>query len=26
MKIMRTITRHFAMAWRVRTGPAYRVV
>jgi dolichol-phosphate mannosyltransferase len=26
MKIMRTITRYFAMAWRVRTGPAYRVV
>jgi dolichol-phosphate mannosyltransferase len=26
MKIMRTITRYFAMAWRVRTGPAHRVV
>jgi len=26
MKIMRTITRYFAMAWRVRTGPAYKVV
>ena len=25
MKVMRTITRYFAMAWRVRTGPAYRV-
>ena len=23
MKIMRTITRYFAMAWRVRTGPAH---
>jgi dolichol-phosphate mannosyltransferase len=26
MKIMRTIARYFGMAWRVRTGPAYRVV
>jgi dolichol-phosphate mannosyltransferase len=25
MKIMRTISRYFAMAWRVRTGPAHRV-
>jgi dolichol-phosphate mannosyltransferase len=25
MKIMRTISRYFAMAWRVRTNPAPRV-
>lgn len=25
MKVMRTIIRYFALAWRVRTGPAHRV-
>ena len=25
MKVMRTILRYFALAWRVRRGPAYRV-